>query len=77
MQTGRPLADTNGRHQSAEMVHSSGSTSETEVLDEEWESLVKDTTADWLAIHGAKLFALEASKFLAQEARKKDLRSKR
>jgi len=56
------------------------STSSTEELDhnlEEWEALVRQETKEWLALHGPKLFALEASKFHAQEAKKKNLRSNR
>jgi len=54
----------------------SSETSTTEEVDS-IESIIKDTTASWLAIHGAKLFGLETSKFLAQEARRKDVKSKR
>lgn len=39
------------------------------------EDMVRNETQNWLAFHGPKLFALEASKFNAQEAKKKNLRS--
>jgi len=35
------------------------------------------TTREWLALHGARLFSLESSKFLAAEARRNNLKSKR
>lgn len=41
----------------------------------DWEDHIKQGVEEWLAMHGPKLFALEASKFLAKEQRKKDLRS--
>jgi len=65
-----------------QVIESDGSTSDTEHLptddmDTEFEEIVSDTTAGWLAIHGAKLFALECSKFLAKEAKAKDVRKRR
>lgn len=42
---------------------------------DEWEDLVREEAQSWLAAHGAKLFALEASKFNAQEAKRKNIRS--
>lgn len=54
---------------------STSSTEEVDVDQEEWEMLVKEETRYWLATHGPKLFALEASKFNANEAKKKNLRS--
>lgn len=56
---------------------STSSTEEMETQDELWEELVREEVKDWLAMHGAKLFALEASKHLATEAKKKNLRSVR
>lgn len=54
------------------------STEETVDLNqEEWETLVREETQAWLALHGAKLFALETSKFNAAAARSKNLRSHR
>lgn len=73
----QPLADSNGRHQSAEIYISTDSTSDTEVLDDEYEWVIRETVQNWLDIHGAKLFALETSKFLATEARKKNLKTNR
>jgi len=63
-------------------IQSDGSEEDTEHLpeddmDTEFEEIVSDTTAGWLAIHGAKLFALECSKFLAKEAKAKDIRKRR
>jgi len=56
----------------------SGSTSETEEMgDDDWEQLIKEEIKDWLDLHGAKLFGLEASKYLAAEAKKKNLRGLR
>lgn len=40
------------------------------------EEIIRWTTERWLAIHGPKLFALEASKFNAQQA-KKESRAKK
>lgn len=75
----QPLNDITHRSQP---VHSS-STSSTEEMDsdnyarEEFELIVRTETKEWLALHGTKLFALETSKFLATEAKKKNLRSVR
>lgn len=75
----QPLHDITRRSQP---VHSS-STSSTEEMEadayarEEFELIVSTETKDWLALHGVKLFALEASKYLAAEAKKKNLRSVR
>lgn len=44
---------------------------------QEWESIVRTEIRTWLDTHGSKLFALEASKFNAQAAKKKNLRSVR
>lgn len=59
----------------------SGSTSSTEEMDadayNEWELIVREETREWLDLHGAKLFALEASKYFAAEAKKKNLRGLR
>lgn len=59
----------------------SGSTSSTEEMDvagyDEWELIVREETKEWLDLHGAKLFALEASKYFAAEAKKKNLRGLR
>lgn len=38
------------------------------------ESLVRDEVQLWLASHGSKLFALEASKFMAAESKRKNVR---
>ncbi len=48
-------------------------TSSTEDMEEqnEIEFFMKDEIALWLANHGSKLFALEVSKFLALENKKK------
>jgi len=58
----------------------SGSTSSTEEMeteDELFESLIRQEIKDWLALYGNKLFGLESSKFLAAEAKKKNLRGLR
>lgn len=74
-----PLNDITHRSQPK---HSS-STSSTEEMEsdnyarEEFELIVRTETKDWLALHGTKLFSLETSKFLASEAKKKNLRSNR
>jgi len=47
------------------------------VDNQEWELLVREEAQAWLAAHGAKLFALEASKFNAIEAKKKNIRGNR
>lgn len=60
-----------------ESMDTSSSTEELDIDHEEWEELVKEQTANWLATHGTKLFALEASKFLAAQEKKKNLRSYR
>lgn len=62
------------------------STSSTEeydqaIMDQDTENFIQEETQNWLAQHGPKLFALEASKFLAAEAkanaRKKALMQRR
>ena len=42
------------------------------VLDEQAliEAVVRDETQSWLALHGSKLFALESSKFMANELKR-------
>lgn len=42
---------------------------------EEWECIVREETKEWLAMHGAKLFALESSKFMATEQKRKALKT--
>lgn len=42
-----------------------------------FEDALRDEAQRWLADHGAQLFALEASKFLSRERRRKNLASKR
>lgn len=62
---------------------SSGSTSTTEEIDMESamdpaiEDCVRDETQKWLALHGPKLFALESSKYLAAESKRKNIRGYR
>lgn len=62
---------------------SSSSTSTTEEdmqqegMDSDIEYLIREETRLWLATHGAKLFGLEASKFLAAESKRKTVRGKR
>lgn len=77
----RVLADVTDKSSNNRMecTISSGtsSTEEIEVDNQEWELLVREETQMWLATHGPKLFALEASKFNAQEAKKKNLRGNR
>lgn len=41
------------------------------------EGLVRDEVQLWLASHGKQLFALEASKFLAAESKRKNVRGNR
>lgn len=41
------------------------------------EEHIRCEVQSWLAQHGAKLFALEASKWMTQEKRKKDIASRR
>lgn len=41
----------------------------------DWEAHIRQVTEEWLDLHGSKLFALEASKFLTKEKRRKDIRS--
>lgn len=47
----------------------------TDDADSEWEFIVREETKEWLAMHGAKLFALESSKFLATESKRKALKT--
>lgn len=54
--------------------HSSGTESTEQPDDEE---LTRQEIKCWLDAHGAKLFGLEASKFLAQEQRRKNLATQR
>lgn len=57
---------------------SSSSSEEESTMDlaaEEWEAIVRDEVKEWLSLHGTKLFALESSKFLAAEAKRKNIRS--
>jgi len=79
-----PLADVTDKAKSAlptkmdvSINSCSESTEEISVDNQEWELLVREETQQWLATHGAKLFALEASKFNALEAKKKNLRGNR
>lgn len=61
----------------------SSSTSSTEEfmqadgMDPDIEACVRDEVKIWLATHGSKLFALEASKFNAAEAKRKNIRGHR
>jgi len=55
----------------------SSDTSDTEEVDTLIEELTREEIKDWLAVHGSKLFNLEASKFNSQEAKRKNLRSVR
>lgn len=78
----QPLKDITQQALNAEIsIKSNSSTSSTEEMLEdnqhEWEELVRKETQAWLDEHGTKLFALESSKFLVKEARKKNLRSVR
>jgi len=65
------------------VVPSNSSTSSTEDMSTEAlearavEDMVRGEVQNWLDTHGAKLFALEASKFNAQEARRRNIRSNR
>ncbi len=75
----QPLNDITRRSQ-PQHISSTSSTEEMDSVDmqkEEYEFIVRTETKEWLALHGPKLFALETSKFLAQEAKKKNLRSNR
>ena len=61
-------------------VHSSTSSTEDmseDAMDPDIEICLRKECRDWLALHGAKLFALETSKYLAAEAKRKNLRSVR
>jgi len=76
----RPLRDlTNGT--SAINLDSDTSTTEEYMSDNEMdpgiEALVRDEVQLWLASHGTKLFGLETSKFLANESKRKNIRSAR
>lgn len=44
-------------------------------MDPDVEICLRKECRDWLDLHGAKLFALETSKYLAAEAKRKNLRS--
>lgn len=46
-----------------------------EGMDDDFEFIVQREVKDWLAAHGPKLFGLEASKFNAQEAKKRVLKT--
>lgn len=41
------------------------------------ESLFREECKDWLSTYGAKLFAVETAKYHAQEARRKNLATRR
>lgn len=66
-----------------ELFESGSSTSSTEEymssegLDSGIEGCVRDEVQLWLASHGTKLFALETSKFLAAESKRKTVPGKR
>lgn len=49
---------------------STSTTEEDEVMGPSMEDLILSEVQNWLNIHGSKLFALEASKFLAYQERK-------
>lgn len=55
------------------------STEEISVEDDEvqMEATMRRAVKDWLDLHGTKLFALESSKYLAREAKRKNLRQLR
>jgi len=46
-------------------------------MDALYEGLIREEAKEWISTFGPKLFALETSKFLTQEARRKDLKSRR
>lgn len=46
-------------------------------MDSDIEYLIKEEAQLWLATHGPKLFALEASKYLAAESKRKNIKGKR
>jgi len=73
-----PLQDVTDRTVAAMSV-STDSCSSTEEVDnyDEFETIVREEAKAWLAMHGAKLFGLETSKYLAVEAKKKNLRGNR
>jgi len=50
------------------------SDSSTDEVDNLIEEITREEDKEWLAIHGPKLFNLEASKFNSQEAKRKNLR---
>ncbi len=52
-------------------VEDATTTEEFPVEDDDIEACVKEEVQLWLANHGAKLFSLESSKFLAIEAKRK------
>jgi len=62
---------------------SSSSTSSTEEImsaegmDSDIEQCLREETQLWLSTHGPKLFALESSKFLAAESKRKNIRGNR
>jgi len=60
---------------------SSASTTEEDMsedgMDALYESIIREEAKEWLSTFGPKLFALESTKFLTQEARRKDLKSRR
>lgn len=73
--------DANSDLRTAMQMHISSSTDtdeeviEVDNTDGEWEFIVREETKEWLAMHGAKLFALESSKFLATESKRKALKT--
>lgn len=60
----------------SQMVDSTSSNESMEREDLE-EAIIRDQVQLWLDQHGTKLFALESSKFLSQEKRRKDVANKR
>lgn len=76
MASQKPLKDITSKTQDAEVVMCSESFSSTEEMDtqDDIEKLCREEIQTWLGLHGPKLFALEASKFNAQEAKRKNIR---
>jgi len=68
------------KQRKAIQISSASSTEETmseDGMDALYESIAREEIKEWISSYGPKLFALESTKFLTQEARRKDLKSRR
>jgi len=69
--------DVEGSKKVRNMEISSDTSSTEEEHDVEMEEIIREEARSWLSLHATKLFGLEVSKYLALEAKRKNLRGMR